>query len=362
MTDGPSATTNDRAGTGSAPSATVGSAIGGLLMDSFDDIHRAELRYYKTEPRNPELLEEVQRRRQAFVKRHGRLLHYCYFPKAEASVGLTEDGRLHVVDSPIASLDEFEALVLEAKGLHRSAVNLLEPRDVIKCAEPIHGVICGLFNALESARTAGLVDNAERVFLQSSIQLHRMEFKQAEKLFAQCNNRQAQLAYFQGTMTALVPLLLVAWAAWDCPSIGDRFVSKQVFVAWCLGGIGAAISVLHRMANGRLLLDPTASAPTLRILGAIRPFIGAVFSVIAFAIIMGGWSPITLASKMPEMAYQVVVAGFVGGFSERWAQDMLTNVGQNKLSVPEVEAQGMSRGSDQKSDGGRVAAPLSSDP
>jgi hypothetical protein len=88
------------------------------------------------------------------------------------------------------------------------------------------------------------------------------------------------------------------------------------------GGIGAAVSVLQRMASGKLRLDYDAGPGTLTALGAVRPLIGAVFGIVLFGAVEGGWLPALSISADDKLGFYAVL-GFLAGFNERFAQDML---------------------------------------
>jgi hypothetical protein len=95
-------------------------------------------------------------------------------------------------------------------------------------------------------------------------------------------------------------------------------------VAALAGGLGAAVSVLQRMSSGTLDIDFQASASTTRTLGAVRPFLGAVLGMLVFVLLIGGLVPLIDVPSDPKqtLAFHAAI-GFVAGFNERFAQDML---------------------------------------
>jgi hypothetical protein len=91
------------------------------------------------------------------------------------------------------------------------------------------------------------------------------------------------------------------------------------------GGIGACLSVFQRLTRRRLKLDYRTDAAMLLWFGALRPAVGAVVGLVAFAIIksqlLSGVIVIPTEAG-PLLAYVAVIA-FLAAFSERFFQDML---------------------------------------
>jgi hypothetical protein len=85
--------------------------------------------------------------------------------------------------------------------------------------------------------------------------------------------------------------------------------------------LGAFVSVLSRMTRGQLVLSYESGKTMMRLLGAIRPLLGALFGAAVFVLLesqMLGISP----PQHPSEYYYVGIA-FLAGFSERFAQDMI---------------------------------------
>lgn len=97
-------------------------------------------------------------------------------------------------------------------------------------------------------------------------------------------------------------------------------------VAFPAGAAGALVSVLQRMgtknASTRLSLDPNAGQRLLPYYGAIRAVVGGVFGYMIFVFLKGGLFPeLSVTPKAPLATFAAF--GFLGGFNERWAQDMI---------------------------------------
>jgi hypothetical protein len=100
---------------------------------------------------------------------------------------------------------------------------------------------------------------------------------------------------------------------------------------------------MSRLSTGSVRLDWEFGKDTLRTLGALRPFVGAVFGLITFLALKSGIVDLTVGDK--NNTYYYIVFAFVAGFSERFAQDMLlgaagedTSSSRKAPEQPESEA------------------------
>jgi hypothetical protein len=92
---------------------------------------------------------------------------------------------------------------------------------------------------------------------------------------------------------------------------------QAFFVSFAAGGIGAIVSVMFRMASeDKFDLDYEVGRPTVRKLGAFRPFVGAVFGVAIYFLISSGLPQVELPSDDEAFFYYGTVA-FLAGFFER---------------------------------------------
>jgi hypothetical protein len=157
-------------------------------------------------------------------------------------------------------------------------------------------------------------------------ELHVMsaEVERAERLFLRSAEQSAQALYFGGMLRgALGVALFSAVGGWLLYYFGLR---AAIGVAFPAGALGAAISVTQRMHSGDLTIDFRAPASRLRLFGGIRLVLGAVLGVVLFAIVESGQllPAIKLPTRIgPELAFFGVL-GFLAGFNERFAQDVVT--------------------------------------
>jgi hypothetical protein len=166
----------------------------------------------------------------------------------------------------------------------------------------------------------------------------RAELRDAQRRFHQAAQRAAQSRYWRGM---LVGGLLLACL---CVAIAGLFWWRHVDAAYGIaapaGGLGAMVSVLQRMSSGKLALDFEAGRDLLEVFGAVRPFIGAIFGLAVMALLLGGLVPAIETPPNQELAFFAGV-GFLAGFNERWAQDML------KESTTGLNGSGAGKGKDE---------------
>jgi hypothetical protein len=92
------------------------------------------------------------------------------------------------------------------------------------------------------------------------------------------------------------------------------------------GGLGAAVSVLLRMAKGNFSQDYELGRKINRRLAMARPFVGAAFAVMIFLLLESGLVDIGGLSTKNQTIYFYAAVGFLAGFSERWARVVIGGV------------------------------------
>ncbi|HID54471.1 MAG TPA: hypothetical protein EYP41_20835 [Anaerolineae bacterium] len=104
----------------------------------------------------------------------------------------------------------------------------------------------------------------------------------------------------------------------------------SLIVASLVGGsIGAVVSMMWRMIKGDMTVRYDVKRRTLILVGLFRPLVGAVFGLLIFALIQTELLPIEV--KSDNLLYFFGIIGFMAGFSERWAPDLLQTT-QDKLN------------------------------
>jgi hypothetical protein len=177
----------------------------------------------------------------------------------------------------------------------------------------------------EAARVRGLAagagdsaDNASRY--ATSLSVLRPELQRSRQLLDQWGDRLAKVRYGLGMLVgvgiiaALCVILAVAFSIADLPAVYG--------VAVPAGALGAVVSVLQRMTSNSLQLDVNTGPQILAAYGAVRPVVGAILGMAVFALLEGGLLPAIDIDDHSELAFYAAV-GFLAGFNERFAQDML---------------------------------------
>ena len=101
------------------------------------------------------------------------------------------------------------------------------------------------------------------------------------------------------------------------------------------GATGAVVSVMARMSSGGLKLTPESGRKTIRVLGFMRPVLGAVFGAVLYVLLDGGLVDVINppSGDSGKLAFYAGL-GFISGFSERFAQDVIAQVDPKKSPPP----------------------------
>jgi hypothetical protein len=214
-------------------------------------------------------------------------------------------------------------LLFKCLKLHNRATEFLQPKPRKISMRTIFGVIAALLSALDSRQAAtgvAQLTDAEARCLEG-------ELERAESYIDRSIQRTAQLEYFAGMLWSGIVLLILFAAAGAFAVIApDVPVMKhQLVLAALAGAFGAVVSVLQRMASGRLRLAAEDGPRTIRILGTIRPVLGAILGVLLVVLLTGDLTPFSRKGvEVNALPFYIVGLAFIAGFSERFAQDMLS--------------------------------------
>jgi hypothetical protein len=159
----------------------------------------------------------------------------------------------------------------------------------------------------------------------------RTEVDQAFARVRATIQRQARFVYFQGTLIGALLTVVVAVGLgflaaryWRGEVSAPALIGSTVF-----GALGAVVSVFQRISTGALLLDFNASRAQLVWLGSLRPAIGSIFGVVVQFALVGGLLGSLSAGHPAGVPFGLfALVGFLSGFSERFATDMVERAGQ----------------------------------
>lgn len=169
-------------------------------------------------------------------------------------------------------------------------------------------------------RTDGKATKAQ---IDEIVRSQKRELIAIEQYYDRAGDKTARVVYFAGMMLGAFYSAILgglgALALWLGGWIEEPHVHgiETFFVSYAAGGIGAIVSVMFRMANeDKFAIDYEVGRPTVRKLGAFRPFIGAIFGVAMYFLISSGLPQVELPETDQAFFYYGIVA-FLAGFAER---------------------------------------------
>jgi hypothetical protein len=251
--------------------------------------------------------------------------------------------RVHILDNVPDSLDRDKdgvaalALIGKCDDLALEADEYLTGRWHSVCMGLIFGLLTDALAILDAA-AGRLKKKPPEPLLTESLLLEqtRGRYLSVKNFFDRAARRVALFLYLRGVV--LSTLILAVASLFLRPEVEGTDV-RHALTAGAAGGIGALASVLDRVSRTGLRLDYEAGRARLFLLGAIRPVLGAISGVFAFFLVQGGFVPLQ-SDPSGETALFAVI-GFIAGFSERFAQDMLAYAGSRvgldtRLVEPEL--------------------------
>ena len=216
-------------------------------------------------------------------------------------------------DSPRAKQILFRCL-----KVHYQALEYLKPKPRKICMRMTFNVITMLLGTLDNRIGRG---DPASAFDQSHADQRTLEqeLESTEAYYRTAVRRQARIHYMLGMLIGLPLAGLVAYVLY---SFDDLPVNMSI--AFAAGAAGALVSVMERLTSGKLEMNHEAGRTINVTLGLMRPFIGALFAVALYFFISGDLvSVFQLPDGEEAQHYFFAGIGFLAGFSERFAQDMV---------------------------------------
>ena len=287
--------------------------------------------------------------RAAFEREHGRIVseYWCRrFPSAVVLTARPASGLVRLVRSPSlvfhrasdwATKDEPEIAAqmhrcdeLAARGTQ--VLTGVRKRICMQLVMASASHLLSLVDARDGGDESGTAreEHAEvnRKKIAAAIEQERRSLDKAEAYYHDAATGQAQVVYFAGM--AIVMLLfglfallgtVLGWLWTSLPGIEDG----EFYGCLAAGAVGAVVSVIQRINSGRFELEYDVGRRYVCFLGGLRPTIGAVFGLaLYFAINSEILKLFAVPNEGTGRLYALLVIAFLGGFSERWAQDSLT--------------------------------------
>ena len=244
-------------------------------------------------------------------------------------VGFSRSANLHIVtdcDLPPSLV----RLLGRARQLADGARELLLGRPRRTCLERIYDVTVQILcqAELQPPRTAPSDEAVSAI---------AAEFDEIDRYYQPHARVKLLLNYLLGMITgaglmALFGYILQAWTE----TLGDRPALYTAFVA---GGVGAVVSAMVRISTKGFELPQEMGRLRTSFAGAFRPVIGCIFAVLVFAFLASGLSTsLGLPPDTQQRIYFVLVIGFLSGFSERFAKDILVKA-EGTITGPAEDAE-----------------------
>lgn len=265
--------------------------------------------------------------RVAFETRHGEIVRAYWCTHVASAVALTEKKRLRGRRAPSWGFyRETDGATQDspdiAAELHRCDELAVRAETVLTGARQR---ICMQLVVASAAHLLSIVDDrandADKTTKTAELEPEREALNKAEAYYKDAANGQAQMVYFGGMAAVALTLSLVAavWLSIDWASPVAALIA---------GAVGAVVSVIQRINNGKFTLEYDVGSPYTFFLGGLRPLIGGAFAMAISFAFTGGLLhlPVAANETTDHRRLALLVLGFMAGFSERWAQDALTSV------------------------------------
>jgi hypothetical protein len=273
-----------------------------LTLQQLRDEQRAEAERVQSQTRVERMLDRVR----------GKLPHLSgRFQQTASSTAIHLEPIFGDPDSPRA-----KAILFRCLKLHYHALEYLKPKPRKICMRMTFNVITTLLGTLDSRAARGEPASAFESSYDDQRTLHD-ELASTETYYLTSAQRTARLEYIFGM---LIGVPLAAAAAIVIYQLD--WAPRELSISFTAGAVGGLVSVMERLTNGKLNLNHEAGKATLRILGTIRPMVGAFFGLALFFFVSGGVVDITIPSGEAERYFFAAIA-FLAGFSERLAGDVI---------------------------------------
>jgi hypothetical protein len=168
----------------------------------------------------------------------------------------------------------------------------------------------------------GFLERSERRELakeRAFVSAQRRELARVEKYYLRTGAKAGRIVYVSGMIAAATVIVAVCAALAIALSQLDLWGLKveALLLSTGAGAVGALVSVLSRMSgmSDKFTVDFEVGRPLLRRLGLYKPFVGGVFGVATYFLLVAGLLP---ADSTGDSLYFYGIIAFLAGFSERF--------------------------------------------
>jgi hypothetical protein len=285
----------------------------------------------------------------AFQEESGHICGSYYCEHLIGATARTDRPRFALVFNS-HSWGKEEELLTSCDGLYWEGIDYLAGTDRTTFVERLYAVATDVLALLDTrcqqeARNAAQASHgaADAELRSQALEARARKLQDVRAFYAQAAPKRARLRYFAGAVSGFgasiaiaALLLLVLWASNLVP-IEDR---GEIVTVWLAGAVGAVVSVMQRVSSDSLEIHHESGRAELILLGTIRPLLGGAIAVALYSLFTGG----ILDFAMPDGAsgqeiYYFAGIGFLSGFSERFAQDMLVKTSTRFTATERVVPQ-----------------------
>jgi hypothetical protein len=222
-------------------------------------------------------------------------------------------------------------IIFRCLDVHYRAIEFLQPKPRKVCMRMLMGVITSLLGSLDERKANDrppIGTDPQEIACLNAVLNH------ARGYYERSAHRQAQIEYFLGMGLGIVALgaFFASTLIW-----GAQFDTEPLLYTSIAAGLGAFVSVLARMTRGQLVLTYESGKTIMRLLGGIRPLLGALFGAAVYVLLASGMLTVTPPKSGNEAYYYLGIA-FLAGFSERFAQDMIAKTPGADAAPPQPAA------------------------
>ena len=226
---------------------------------------------------------------------------------------------------------EFERALWRARAIERQSRLVIGGKPSKVLTEMIFSVIVYLLGVLASCHsmesdptrddggTRGMTPG-ER--MDKGTKIAQVELARLSRFACDAELRSALKRYVLGLPIGLTAVILLGWLAGLTPMFHGNVADIDLVRALNAGAIGATVSVMIRITRGQKLdVDSTQGLAMTMLTGAFRPVVGAVLGAALYVLLLASLLPLEVPQESAEYFFAAI--GFLGGFSERWAQDTI---------------------------------------
>jgi hypothetical protein len=193
----------------------------------------------------------------------------------------------------------------------------------------------------EHPLNAGCQEDGNEIDKNTENKIQQCELlSEISKFIKQAAKREAKVVYVGGmglgifVLALLVGLTSIAWSI----SGGNTGEVDRSLLFGCAiaGAFGAIVSVLTQIR--RIRVNAEVGRGYVRLLGGMRPFIGAIFGAVLYVALDSGLvAAAKLSTDVKRFSFFLTFA-FIAGFSERFARDTLTSIAGGKPQAANASA------------------------